>query len=306
MRRDVEVDARRGAGWPEAKGCAMRLSLYTAMRNCIKADYPFVEMLRHHLPLVDEVIVNEGFSTDGTFECIQGIDPKIKVFQSRWDRPQGENWWIHFKDNARRQCTGDWCLHLDCDEFVPEWQFDDIRQHLTATTEEMVPVEFTNFYGNYRVYHPNPAKVRWVTKKMIIHRNTDRFEFWGDGSNVKLRGETFRWDTSSRLFAVHHFGSVRSAARLREAWWLAGRFRSGRSIRLRPPSFVFDLFPHDWRDADFLDDLAIYDGPVIKAVRDNPDRFVRDGMVLFDLLRDRRLDRRDERTSDGTGSVSAR
>jgi hypothetical protein len=36
--------------------------------------------------------------------------------------------------------------------------------------------------------------------------------------------------------------------------------------------FVFDLSPHNWRDSDFLPDLDIYEGPLIKAVRDNSER----------------------------------
>jgi hypothetical protein len=263
----------------------MKLSVYTAMRNCIENDYPFIEMLQHHLPLADEIVVNEGYSTDGTFEAICNLDPKIKVFRTTWDTPRGEDWWIHFKDAARRRCSGDWCLHLDSDEFVPEWEFERLRTHLSDTTDVMVPVRFMNFWGNYRVYHPDPGKIHWITGKMIIHRNLpDDIEFWGDGSNVKLKGRAFTWETSALSYTVHHFGGVRHPGRLRQAWWSAGRFRAGRSIKLQPPRFVFDLFPQRWDDPDFFGDLAIYDGPFIKAVRDNPDRFARDKYFTYRLL----------------------
>ena len=72
------------------------------MKNCRRQDYPYLEMLKHHLPLADEIIVNEGHSDDGTFEAISSLDPKIKVFQTNWHRPHGEHWWIHFKDESRR------------------------------------------------------------------------------------------------------------------------------------------------------------------------------------------------------------
>jgi hypothetical protein len=265
----------------------MKISIYTAMRDCRRQDYPYLEMLRHHLPLADEIVVNEGYSTDGTFERISSIDPKIKVFRTRWERPSGENWWIHFKDEARRRCTGDWCIHLDCDEFIPDWDFEEIRRYLQTATETLIPTKFYNFYGNYRVYHASPGTVNWITKKMIIHRNIEALEFWGDGSNLKEKDKPFTWETSSREFTVFHFGAVRSAARLREAWWAAGRFRSGRSINIRPPRFVFDLFPHTWKDPDFMPGLALYDGPLIKAVKDNPDAFVRDGMEMFKWLQSR-------------------
>jgi len=263
----------------------MKLSLYTAMRDCLSNDYPCLEMLRHHLPLADEIVINEGFSTDGTYEAIRDLDPKIRVFRTKWERPAGENWWIHFKDAARRECQGDWCIHLDSDEFIPDWEFEPIRQHLAHTTDRMIPVKFTNFYGNCRVYHGDPAKSHWITQKMIIHRNVvDEFEFWGDGSNLKRKSEEFTWDTSSKTFNVHHFGGVRHAGKLRQLWWTQGRFRGGRSIRFQPPQFVFNLFPHKWADPDFLPYLTVYDGPLINAVRDNPTRFVRDNYELLRLL----------------------
>jgi len=257
------------------------------MKNCRRQDYPYLEMLKHHLPLADEIIVNEGHSDDGTFEAISSLDPKIKVFQTNWNRPQGEHWWIHFKDESRRRCTGDWCIHLDCDEFIPDWDFDEIRRYLETTTDLMIPVKFYNFYGNYRVYHADPASVRWITKKMIIHRNVDSLEFWGDGSNLKEKGKPFTWATSTREFTVHHFGSVRHPGRLREAWWSAGRFRAGRSITFRPPPFIFNLFPHKWKDPDFMPGLRIYDGPYISAVREHPEAFVRDGMEMYNWLKTR-------------------
>ncbi len=46
------------------------------------------------------------------------------------------------------------------------------------------------------------------------------------------------------------------------------------------PSFLFDLFPHDWKDPQFLSDLALYEGPFDRAVRENPEEFVRDRFSL--------------------------
>jgi hypothetical protein len=263
----------------------MKLSIYTAMKDCRRQDYPYLEMLRHHLPFADEIVVNEGYSTDGTFESISNLDPKIRVFRSHWNRPAGEHWWIHFKDESRRHCTGDWCIHLDCDEFVPDWQFDEIRRYLATAGENLIPTRFTNFYGNYRVYHADPGSVHWITQKMIIHRNIPELEFWGDGSNLKETGKPFTWATSPKEFIVHHFGAVRSAARLREGWWSAGRFRAGKSVAIRPPRFMFDLFPHEWKDPHFLAGLKIYEGPYIKAVQDSPASFTKDKMALYDWLR---------------------
>jgi glycosyltransferase involved in cell wall biosynthesis len=238
-------------------------------------------MLRHHLPLADEIVVNEGYSRDGTYERIRGIDPKIRIFRSHWETPKNLQWCVGFKEAARKACTGDWCIHLDSDEFIPEWEFESIRRHLESTTELMVAVRFLNFYGNYRVLHANPQKVHWPDRKMIIHRNLSGIEIWGDGSNVRIRGQDFTWGTTPMMFTVHHFGMVRDPAILRQKWWVQGRAVTGRSLGIRPPGVLFRLFPHDWRDPQFFGDLTTYDGPFIQAVRNDPAEFTRDNMGLF-------------------------
>ena len=59
----------------------MKLSIYTFVQNGLYYDFHTVAMLKHHIPLVDEIIVNEGYSTDGTYEAICDLDPKVKVFR---------------------------------------------------------------------------------------------------------------------------------------------------------------------------------------------------------------------------------
>jgi hypothetical protein len=51
------------------------------------------------------------------------------------------------------------------------------------------------------------------------------------------------------------------------------------------PGFLFDMMPYKWKDADFLNDLAIYEGPDIRAVRENPGEFVRDDFLMYNHLK---------------------
>jgi Glycosyl transferase family 2 len=265
----------------------MRISLYTFVRNGLHLDFHVVPMLRHHLPLADEIIVNEGYSTDGTYEAIVNLDPKVRVVRTEWGEQRGLDWYRGFKNAARRHCAGDWCVYLDCDEFIPEWQFEPLRQHLQETSADLVALEEINFYANYRVYHRQPEKVHWPGRKMAIHRNRDDIEFWGDGSNLRLANQEFHWPERPYPFECHHFGFVRHAARLREKWLAQSVMYGQRRWRLPLPSWLFDLMPHRWDDPMFLPDLAVYSGPLIKAVRDDPDEFTRDGMKTYRTLLDR-------------------
>jgi hypothetical protein len=266
------------------------------VKNGIFHDLHIVDMLKHHLPLADEIVVNEGYSNDGTYELISNIDPKIRIFRSNWDAPRDSfSWYIPLKDAARKQCKGKWCLHLDADEFIPEWEFAMIRDYIAHTEEDLLPVQFHNFYANYKVWHPDPAKVKWPPRKMILHRNLPDIEFWGDGANVRWKQQPVRWDTPGFQATCHHFGTVRHPARLREKWHVQGAMYQGIRRWFNWPSFLFNILPHDWKDPQFIHDLRIYDGPYIKAVRDNPQEFVRDDMKLYQFLMQQQKSGKEER-----------
>jgi len=269
----------------------MKISIYTFVRNGIYYDYHVVDMLKHHLEFADENIVNEGYSTDGTYEAIKDIHPKIKIFRSRRDDSNPKEFWIQFKNEARKKCTGDWCIPLDCDEFIPEWEFEKIKEYLSNTEKIIIPLKFINFYGNYKIYFKNPRKHNLAQYNYRIHKNLTTIEVWGDGANVRLTGQKlFPFDEyDGPWFTVHHFGAVKNAARLREKWNWQSRFYI-RTIknRIKIPKIFFRLFPHKWDDPQFLDDLEIFEGPYIKAVRENPDEFVRDDFYMYHLLKRRR------------------
>src|SRR5262249_31153228 len=232
----------------------MKLSIYTFVKDGLYYDFHVVDMLKHHLPLADEIIVNEGFSTDGTYEAINEIDPKIKVHRFHWDRSDPFTWHIKFKNQARKLCTGDWCILLDCDEFIPEWQFEPLRRLMTTTDKTMMCMKYMHFYGNYQVINTNPRQFHWPLYKMVIHRNRDDIEVWGDGSNVAVRGSEDRSMDPDTPFECHHFGFVRNPARLRQKWRTQAKMHNQDNPKWdKTPGVLFDLFPHRWDDKDLLD-----------------------------------------------------
>jgi glycosyltransferase involved in cell wall biosynthesis len=268
----------------------MKLSIYTFVRDGIKQDYHVVQMLRHHLPFADEIVVHEGYSSDGSFEAISNIDPKVKIFRSDWNKRTGMAFSNGFKNDARIRCTGDWCILLDADEFIPEWDFARIRQLLERTDRTLLGMDLINFYGNYRVYNAFPDKFRMPARKMNIHRNLEDIEMHGgDASSVRRRGVEFSLTADDVVCELHHFGHVRWPARLREQWRnMRGRLYNAPEPWFRMPSWLFDVLPHNWADPDFLPYLRLYEGQLCRAVTVDPDEFTRDGMKLFKLLSERK------------------
>jgi glycosyltransferase involved in cell wall biosynthesis len=274
----------------------VKLSIYTGVKDGLFYDFHVEAMLRHHVPLVDEIVVNEGYSTDGTFEAISTIDSKIQVHRFEWDRSDPTAWHRQFKNQARQLCSGDWCILLDCDEFIPEWEFPRLRRFLESVDKAIVPVRFVHFYANYRVFMARLPKI--VPEiGLRIHRNLPDIEVWGDGANVRLKGRSDDPGVVAAecdAFEVHHFGSVRRPARLRQKWRTQAKQHNTQKPRWdRVPRFVFDMFPHKWDDPDCLPDLAIYGGPQMQIVRDQPEEFVRDEFMVYEHLKrlgDRRID----------------
>jgi hypothetical protein len=261
----------------------MFISIYTCVKNGLYYDFHIVEMLKHHLPLADEIVVNEGYSTDGTYEAICNLDPKIRVLRNEWPKPgKSYEWYSALGNQARQACRGQWCIHVDADEFIPDWEFELLREYLSHCEETLIPSRVVDFYGNYKVVVTK--QLCW--RKMNIHRNIPEVEVWGDGSNVRLKGQKFDFGSDDLRFSVHHFSCVRDPARLREKWHIQAKMH-GRGKKYKLPSFVFNWLPHDWRNPEGMDALAVYDGPYIQAVRDNPDEFVRDDFYLWNYLRER-------------------
>jgi glycosyltransferase involved in cell wall biosynthesis len=271
----------------------MKLAIYTTVKNGLYLDYHIVAMLKHHLPLADEIIVIDGYSNDGTFEAVSRIDPKIKVIRARQEPGTPfSSFYVLTKGMAREACTSDWSILLDCDEFIPEWEFDRLRRYLETAPRPIIPCYYLNFYGNYRVYHARPKKVRWPAVKNVIHRNMPNIVNWGDGSNVSVSGvpdaETV---DQQEAFECHHMGFVRHPARLRQKWRMQSKLLAGASTTIDwMIGSLFNFAPHDWLDKQFLDDLTIYDGQPCQAVRDDPNEFIRDKNKVLDYLRKRQAD----------------
>jgi glycosyltransferase involved in cell wall biosynthesis len=248
-------------------------------------------MIRHHLALADEIIVHDGMSDDGTFEAISSIDPKVRVIRSDWGAPSGFDWITSFKNRARNEARGRWCINIDCDEFIPEWEFESLRAYIEDCKFDVCSLRQVNFYGNYRVFHAHPARVPWPDIKNNIHRNLPYIQVVGDGSNVESVDPTKTMSVDPDVrFDCHHFGFVRNPARLRQKWRnVLGNIYSssfgGKRKLFKLPSFLFDLWPHSWLDEQFLSDLEIYDGPYIRTVLDNPAEFTRDKMQTLSYLR---------------------
>ena len=98
------------------------LTGYIPVRNGLSLDYCWIEAARSLLPVVDELILCDSDSTDGTREAIEAlsvVEGKIRVMNRPWPDPHKDGQflpkWLNF---IRESAQFDMQITLDADELI--------------------------------------------------------------------------------------------------------------------------------------------------------------------------------------------
>ena len=108
------------------KSFEVAMSGYTTTYNCVKEGFPFEISIKSFLQFVNEVVVVDGYSSDGTYEVLQKMaqeDLRIKLYQNEFLQDpgcDGQN-----KAFARCLCENDILVQFDVDEIAHE---DDVEK----------------------------------------------------------------------------------------------------------------------------------------------------------------------------------
>jgi glycosyltransferase involved in cell wall biosynthesis len=134
----------------------MHLSGFTFVRNGFTYGYPFVQSIRSLLPLVDELVVVVGDSTDGTREAVAAItDPRIVLVDSIWDEDERRHGRIFAEQSnmGLERIKGDWGIHLQVDEVLHEDAPARLRYWIDRANQrpdiEALICPFLHFWGDF-------------------------------------------------------------------------------------------------------------------------------------------------------------
>jgi glycosyltransferase involved in cell wall biosynthesis len=134
----------------------MKISGFTYVRNGFAFGYPFLASIQSLLPIVDELIVVVGDSTDGTREAIAAIDDRrVTILDSVWDEESRSSGKI-FAQQANigiAHAAGDWAIHLQVDEVLHESAAGEIRACIEradgAGAVDGLLFPFYHFWGDF-------------------------------------------------------------------------------------------------------------------------------------------------------------
>lgn len=138
-------------------------------RNCVKQGYPFREAISSALPLCDEFIIVDGFSTDGTFEILSELnDDKIHIYQQPWKQSGMASEPIRYAINSALKLTrGTYVFHVDANEIIHSESLNTIGK-LPEVFPETVMFAFPYYQFMGKFLFNEEFRVRFAKKSSAL------------------------------------------------------------------------------------------------------------------------------------------
>ena len=179
----------------------MKITGFTYVRNGLTYQYPFVESIKSALPVVDEMIVVVGDSTDGTRKVVEDINSdKIRIIDSVWDmdlRKDGKIFAIQ-TNLGLLEAKGDWLFHIQADEVLHESARDQIIKYMEIADKyddiDGLLFHYYHFWGDYnhirptRKIHPYEIRAFKPNRNIYSYKDSQGFRKYSSYENY-LNGE---------------------------------------------------------------------------------------------------------------------
>jgi hypothetical protein len=191
----------------------MKVSGFTIVRNAVQYDYPVVESIQSLLPLVDEMIVLIGNSTDSTIALIENIgSSKIKMHHSNWDDSLREGGKVLAIETNKAfnliNSESDWAIYLQADEVIHEKYYEAITQAMQRYKRlnevDGLLFNYKHFFGSYDYVASSRSFYR---KEIRIIRNNPEIKSYNDAQGFRKNGKKLNVKPIDAF--VFHYGWVR-------------------------------------------------------------------------------------------------
>jgi len=99
------------------------ISAFCLTTNSDTWGYPYIESIKSFLPIVDELIIIDGGSTDSTIDNIKALSSKIRIVNdkdTKWEDVWKYSRMSHNFDRGFQECKGDVVIKFDIDNILLE------------------------------------------------------------------------------------------------------------------------------------------------------------------------------------------
>jgi len=163
------------------------ISAFTVTWNVFSLGYPFLESILQALPYVDEFVVLDGYSTDGTLqllEALESIHEKVKLHTVDWNpTEEGYESIARVSNLALKHTRNTWSWLIQADEFyLKEDMFQITRLPLRFPNEPGFLFNFLHFKNQGPLI---PLRVAYRIACRFFRK--DKFRITHDGWSVEER-----------------------------------------------------------------------------------------------------------------------
>ena len=198
----------------------MKVAGFTIIKNAVVNDFPILEAIRSILPVVDEMIVLIGDSTDNTTSLIESIgDPKIKIHHSIWNKDLRKGGVVLADETNKAfqliDASFDWAFYIQGDEVVHEKYHPTIlaacEKYKDDTAVQGLLFKYKHFYGTYD-YVGDSRK--WYAHEIRIIRNNKAISAYKDAQGFRIGKQ--KLPVAAIHASIYHYGWVKSPEQMRK------------------------------------------------------------------------------------------
>lgn len=211
------------------------------LKDVLKTGYPFVESIAASLPVCDEFLISEGYSTDGTYEVVQKIsqlNKKVKVYRQEWPAIKKYSVIAEVTNAIRAKCSHDYIFSIQANEVLHEKNIKLIR-----TLPEICPqvnafsLPFVHLIKGYKFYEDFRLRFTKNMKNIVAIGDA-----WTLGlSESFIHSQTFKGFTHPRRMLKNLYKGIEWT------YTNSGVSPLSRAIYLPKPIYRYwSLFPLDY------------------------------------------------------------
>lgn len=151
------------------KSTIMKISILTTLTKPKERQDKFEEALACYKDIADEVVIVDG-SNNSSYDGRVDDLGKMKVVYLHWP----EEWnWIELPrhlNEGLKQCSGDWIVKLDIDQFMKKEDFIKLREKLSQAekTADCATVQKMSFIYGGKYYHKGESILAFRNKSGIV------------------------------------------------------------------------------------------------------------------------------------------